>query len=434
MKLAAQYLALTLRVAFAWWALLTIVSAFFSFSVAFLGAIIVFPVIALGVGAIAAWVQYRALSVTSSNTAGVAPLNPLSFGQRLTCNVALPAEQALRVAIASLTSAFGQINSRVTDSTVVAEVIEKGVAPLGLARFRCDEISITVLRDTDARCSLRISCEPKHIWLYALFWVEAGRGARQAERLQQTILQHLRTQSSIADKAAQHNALHARLGEMELLLLRAHIEPHFLFNTLAHVRASLHDDLGCADAMLEALINFMRANSAHATKAQLPLIEEMERVKSYLEIMKIRLDQSLNFDIDCAATLHSIGVPNACVLVLVENAIKHGIERCHTGGKIAITCKMVGDSLNIEVENDGPALGEQLGEGARPNAGGLGNLLERLRLVYGDRAQLHIENRQDDEPEQSHAHAQLGTPSSVTAGGVRACLQLPVHSPMHSTF
>ena len=401
MKAGLPYLILAVRVAIAWWFLFIAVTAIFSGGAAFVGGLILFPPLALAIGTLAAWVQHRALSAPRLVPTAT---SPLALGQRQLINVALPADQAMRVVESAVASSYGALEQRVTENTITANVLERGVRATGFATLRSDELVIQAVQHDATKCTLQIACEPRHVWLYALFWVDAGRCARQVETVRLAILTRVQRQSDNAEAVLRQRSLKTRLAEVELLLLHAQIEPHFLFNTLAHIRASVGATPDVAQAMLDALPVFMRANSQTSTKATISLASELKRTESYIEIMQLRLSGRLTYSIDCDNALRDEKVPNACALIFVENAVKHGIERIEMPGLISVKCQRIDDNLVIEVSNDGPGLTSE----AQTHDGGLSNLRERLRLSYGANARMNIEERE--------------------GGGVRAMLCIPMQA------
>ena len=395
MKTLAPYLILALRIALAWWVGLVVVSALFSPAVAGLGGLLLFPPVALLIGAAAAWRQRRAVV----GQEGV--VSPLAVGRSQSINLALPAPQALRIAESAVKAVFNPGDLRLTDTTATARIRSAGVRQTTLAGLRDDALSIAVSADGASRSQLLITCEPVHTWLYGVFWVDGGRSARQAQALRDAVLARVRAQDHAADGQDRQQALQGRLTQAELGLLRAQIEPHFLFNTLAHIRSSLGPGADVARSMLDALIEFLRANSSSFARSDNALSEELSRVESYLKLMQLRLGGRLRFEVTYSSSVAACEVPTACVLVLAENAIKHGIERNPSNGAVTIRCYADGPTLCIDVENDGPGLA---GAGSVVE-GGLHNLRERLRLAFGDASRLTVEERAE--------------------GGVRASLRMP---------
>lgn len=400
MKPVLLYGVLALRVALAWWVLLVAVTAVFS-DLAGLGALLVYPPLALLLGGLAAWLQHRGLSALS---AGV---NPLTVEHQQSISLPLSAVEALRLASGAIKASFGQQDQRITEDSITTSVIERGHRTTGLAAWRSDQLTLVSAGDGPGLSLLQISCRPLHGWLYRVFWVDAGRCARQVVRLRKSLLARVRSQGEAASALAQQTEMQSRLAQAELLLLRAQIEPHFLFNTLAHVRTSIESQPNAAQAMLDALIEFLRANSRTVSRADIGLLDELQRVEAYLKIMQLRLGERLSCSVQCSPSLHALQVPAACALILVENAVKHGIERRDKPGSISVSCRANNGTLEIDVENDGPGLALS----HRGGGEGLNNLRQRLKMTYGDGARMSIEDRDQ--------------------GGVRASLRMPMAEADH---
>ena len=396
MQKLAPYLILALRIALAWWLALVAVTAIFSTAIAGLGGLLLFPAVALLIGAAAAWRQRSAVV----EQAGV--VNPLALGSSQSTHLALPAQQSMRIVESAIKAVFNPAGLRLTDRAATARIHSPARRQTSLAWLRDDALSIAVSADGESRSQLLITCEPVHAWLYGVFWVDGGRSARQAKAIRDAVLARVRAQDHAADEQDRQQALLGRLTQAELALLRAQIEPHFLFNTLAHIRSSLGPGADVARSMLDALIDFLRANSSSFARSDNALSEELSRVESYLKLMQLRLGSRLRFEVTCSPSVAACDVPTACVLVLAENAIKHGIERNPSSGAITIRCYAEGPALCIDVDNDGPGLA---GAGSVAE-GGLHNLRERLRLAFGGKSRLTVEERHE--------------------GGVRASLRMPL--------
>ena len=200
-----------------------------------------------------------------------------------------------------------------------------------------------------------------------------------------------------ARERAEREAIAARLA-----LLNAQIEPHFLYNTLAHVSALLARDPGAAEQMLEDLIGYLRASSRNMGQLLVSLADELESVRGYLAVMQRRLRGRLTVRYVLDPSLAALRIPPASVQTLVENAIKHGIEPSPAGGEILVRSRARAGVALLEVVDTGkglPAEGERgtgpetarPGEGAGPAGTGLANLRERLRLGLGQAASLTLE-------------------------------------------
>ena len=182
------------------------------------------------------------------------------------------------------------------------------------------------------------------------------------------------------------NALESRVHEADLRLgvLKAQVEPHFLFNTLASVRALVRQDPAQAEATLDALVDFLRATipklredrGLHATLGQ-----QLDLCSSYLALMQVRMGGRLTYDMRADEALRAAPFPPSLLITLVENAIKHGIEPRPGPGRIEIDAVRDGDTLRVQVRDDGAGLQPGLSTGV-----GLANVREQLAARYGARA------------------------------------------------
>lgn len=374
---------LTLRVALAWWVALVLLAALASPPLAGLGGLLLFPPLALALGAVAAWRQRTGLGARPD------PADLLAVGCRESISLGLPASQALRVARSAVAALHGENGLHLTEASLAGTLSLQGPDVRGLAALQADRLLLRVREDGAERCTLELSIEPRHRWWAGGMWVDGGRCRRQLDALHQAILARVRAAGEAAQAQSREEALRSRLVQAELAALRAQIEPHFLFNTLAHIRAAVGTDPTVGQAMLDALIDFLRAGAQIGAAANVRLADELGRVERYLELMRLRLGDRLGVAIDVDPALLAQPVPTACLLTLVENAVKHGIERRTAPGVISVRCHRIGGLLAIDVDNDGPGLCPA------PDGGGTGlaNLRERLRLAHGPDATLCVEDR-----------------------------------------
>lgn len=387
---------LTLRIALSTWFLLIVLGAIiglpidvalrndmpFALSTVFIAALVVFPPLALCWGLWCAWRQHRAL-VRIEDGPGL-----LSVGCRKSVHVDLPAEQALRVAESAMRSVFVVSRPQANALGIAARVSDIVKSNALLSRLYEDNLALTASPQGDGRCVLQVGLDPVHVWVYGLFAVDGGRCAQRMRIYEDALQNRIRAQNAVIDDVRRQQATRARRSETQLAMLRAHVEPHFIFNTLAHVRASLDPGDGTAAAMLDALVDFLRRNTLALNGDETTLREELAMAESYLRIIGLRLGERLRYDLECPPALLDRAVPAACLLVLVENAVKHGIERSADGGRISVSCVAAYDGeLTLSVRNDGPPF-----DAAGGRQGGLSNLQERLRLIYGTARQLEIEH------------------------------------------
>ena len=198
--------------------------------------------------------------------------------------------------------------------------------------------------------------------------------------------------------------LEGQQSAMRLSLLQAQIAPHFLFNTLASIRALLRQDAQRAEATLDALVDHLRAcmprldgdAAHHATVG-----EQVEICRSYLELMRLRTGGRLDYAVRCPQDLADEPFLPLLLLTLVENAVKHGVEP-HPG-PVTVTVEArreANGQLCLCVEDSGAGLQPGLGKGV-----GLANVRAQLASRYGEAAKLRVQPRE--------------------GGGVRAEIRLP---------
>jgi len=175
--------------------------------------------------------------------------------------------------------------------------------------------------------------------------------------------------------------------EAQLQSLVAQINPHFIFNCLNSVRALITEDAEQAKEMVTRLSELLRYSLQSGNAVTVPLRAELEMVDTYLKLEASRFEERLAVELDTPPETLSVAVPTMMVQSLVENGVKHGIEKLPQGGAICVSSWLQDHSLEIQVINSG-----QLGNGGRSTGIGLANARERLRLLYGSAAALVVEN------------------------------------------
>lgn len=184
--------------------------------------------------------------------------------------------------------------------------------------------------------------------------------------------------------------LELALREAELRALEAQINPHFLFNCLNSIRASVAENPGRAQDMITRFANILRYNLNRDLAHTVPLEDEVEIVMDYLALESIRFEDRLRVRFEIDAQARPVPVPPMLLQALVENALKHGIARLPEGGEIVVHASVEGDVLELQVENTG-----HLGDpAATATQVGLSNTRERLRILYGDRARFELKSRE----------------------------------------
>ncbi len=217
------------------------------------------------------------------------------------------------------------------------------------------------------------------------FTVQRG-GALQAV---ETVAAHLHAQFEQKDRALRaikrEQELERAALNAKLSALQAQVEPHFLFNTLANLKYLIRTDADSAQQMLDHLVGYLQNALPDMRSVSSTLERELALVRDYLSIMQIRMGQRLRFHIQADEVALAQPFPPAMLISLVENAVKHGLERASRAGAIVITAVLHSDALRVQVCDDGVGLTEQMGQGF-----GLSNIHERLQLLYGDRASLSV--------------------------------------------
>jgi sensor histidine kinase YesM len=174
--------------------------------------------------------------------------------------------------------------------------------------------------------------------------------------------------------------------EGNLKLLQAQIEPHFLFNTLSNILSLLETDLNKGKHMLEDLIHYLRT-SLSKTRGDITTIgQEMEMIRAYMNIFKVRMGNRLRYKMDIPDNLKDLPFSPMLIQPLVENAIKHGLEPKIEGGEVSISGEKIGEKLRLEIADTGVGFYEESALGT-----GLSNIRERLQSLYGDKGRLILE-------------------------------------------
>ncbi|HKR58502.1 MAG TPA: histidine kinase, partial [Pyrinomonadaceae bacterium] len=180
--------------------------------------------------------------------------------------------------------------------------------------------------------------------------------------------------------------------EAELRALRAQVNPHFLFNTLNTILDLISVEPEKAERMTEHLADVFRYLLARSDRTLIPVIEEFDFLRTYLEIEETRFGERLTVHISLDPSIANELVPPLILQPLVENAIKHGLWPKPSGGTLYIGALDDGRSVRLIVRDDGVGWPEDSRELDRSSQGGIGfkNVVDRLLILYGDRARLAV--------------------------------------------
>lgn len=205
------------------------------------------------------------------------------------------------------------------------------------------------------------------------------------------------------------SVLETQLAQAQLQALKMQLHPHFLFNTLNSISALQLTDTEAANRMTARLGDFLRMTLDNAGAQEVPLRQEMEFLRCYLEIERIRFQDRMRVTMEIDPDAMDVPVPNLILQPIVENAIKYAVVLRSSAGHIQIRAQRAAGSLRMQVEDDG--IGLQLPrEGNRATRGGVGltNTQARLKQLYGGDHRFEL--------------------SSAPSGGLLVRLEIPLRS------
>ncbi|MCU0333284.1 MAG: histidine kinase [Ignavibacteriaceae bacterium] len=189
----------------------------------------------------------------------------------------------------------------------------------------------------------------------------------------------------------------AAVKDYELKTLKSQLNPHFMFNAMNSIRALIEEDPESAKVAITKLSNILRYSLQMERMERVPLEDEIETVKNYLDLERIRFEDRLKYKLDIDRVTNKIEIPPMMIQTLVENGIKHGVAKRTEGGEIQLKSKLLttsnGPKLKIEIRNSGHFSEEQL---KSSNGFGVSNTKHRLNLLFGDDAHFSITNENGD--------------------------------------
>lgn len=203
-------------------------------------------------------------------------------------------------------------------------------------------------------------------WIFVYISVTSRRRIRESE------LTNLRLQNS--------------LREAQLSHLANQLNPHFLFNALNNIRFMIHENPHNAESMVISLSDMLRYSLEGSKKEKVSLREELETIERYLALMRVQLEHRLQVQMDIPASLGNYLVPPMILQMLVENAIKHGLDNRREGGTLQLSARLIDGLLTLNVSND---IADKAGNTTKTLGIGLSNIQQRLTLLYGDSGQIH---------------------------------------------
>ncbi len=208
------------------------------------------------------------------------------------------------------------------------------------------------------------------------------------------IYQVARYYQKYRERELQTSQLEARLAQSRLQVLKMQLHPHFLFNTLNAISELIYRDPESAERMLTDLSDLLRLSFEQLEVQEIPLKQELDFLRKYLEIEQMRFHDRLQVTLNVEPETLDARVPNMILQPLVENAIKHGIGPRSEGGHIDISAVRSNGDLSIAVSDDGVGLpfdnAEDLQEGV-----GISNTRRRLRHLYGEKHRFKVGSNGD---------------------------------------
>ncbi|HEX8088642.1 MAG TPA: histidine kinase [Blastocatellia bacterium] len=175
-----------------------------------------------------------------------------------------------------------------------------------------------------------------------------------------------------------------QVTQAQLQALKMQLHPHFLFNTLNSISALLDEDVEAADEMIARLGDFLRLTLENSGAQEVTLQEELEFLRCYLEIEKVRFQDRLTVRLDIEPETLDARVPNLILQPIVENAIRHGIVARMAPGRIEVRAGRAGRTLRLQVKDNGPGLSASQDPASKLRGGlGLANTRARLEQLYG---------------------------------------------------
>jgi len=179
--------------------------------------------------------------------------------------------------------------------------------------------------------------------------------------------------------------------EAQLKMLRYQLNPHFLFNTLNAISTLVLDrDNELANVMVTRLSRFLRYTLDNDPMLRVTVTEEVEALRLYLDIEKVRFDERLQLHFQVEEQASQALMPSLLLQPLVENSIKYAVSQAIHGGSITVSARVDGESLCLQVIDDGPGVDLNKKERSKGGGVGLSNCRERLKEMYNSRQSFEL--------------------------------------------
>jgi LytS/YehU family sensor histidine kinase len=199
--------------------------------------------------------------------------------------------------------------------------------------------------------------------------------------------------------------LEFQLTSAQLQALKMQLHPHFLFNALHSLMGLIYEDRVAARKMLFQLQHFFEMTLQDITAQKVSLEKELEFLRCYLDIEKIRFQDRLNVTVEVDPDAMKHEVPNLILQPLVENAVKHGVSHRSERGEIRIQAESAEDTLQLIVSDNGTGIADEIKAPIQEGVG-LSNTRERLQRIYGASHRFLVDH--------------------LSGGGFRVLIEIPV--------
>jgi two-component system LytT family sensor kinase len=266
-----------------------------------------------------------------------------------------------------------------------------------LERTRDNRVHIVPrLISSDPTCPLRsavlapLMVQGKRAGTLIAFYRSVGRPSPHELRVVGEAASLVSAQVELSIVAAQEE----RLAQAELRALRAQISPHFIYNALAAVAGEIHVRPEDARELLIDFAEFTRYLFRDG-RSYVTLGEEVDHVERYVRLEQARFRDHLHVSIDVPDQTRGAIVPAMSVQPLVENAVRHGVERRAGTGRVSITAQVAGGDVELRVTDDGVGIEPERVPDVLAGAGGgigLSNVDARLRTTFGEAYALRVES------------------------------------------
>lgn len=209
--------------------------------------------------------------------------------------------------------------------------------------------------------------------LFICLWIFIYCSFSSNRRMQEAEMRYLKSQN--------------KLKEASLSSLSNQLNPHFLFNALNNIRFMMHENIKAADKMVISLSEILRYSLESSRHEKVWLNDEIDIIERYIAVVKAQFEDELQFSMNISSAHHHYLIPPMALQMLVENAIKHGMDNNYEGGKLTVSSDEIGNQLALTVTNDLPTDIE-----VKKDSMGIGleNIRQRLHLLYGESAKLTI--------------------------------------------